>query len=273
MDYGCGRGPTTRAAFKLLPGWRVDGYDLDRRAEDELNNLENFDTLFSGPPNETLNKMIENGIRYNVIALVHVLEHIPNGHETLSKLKQLLLPGGQILLQVPNRISNPFDLLVVDHSVHYDPLSLFKIVKRSGLSVHFLSEDWIIKELTVLAGYKKEISEPVLKLTSAADQVRWLEQVARLCRYTSSLGSWGIFGTSNVSSWIKGEASNKPDFYIDEDVAKLGKKIEGVEILIPEKIPEGSNVLMAMAPNVAESIIRRLVKLPVNFISLPPTSV
>ena len=273
LDYGCGRGPTTRAAFKLLPGWRVDGYDLDRRAEEELVSMENFDTLFSGSPNETLNEMIESGIRYDLIALVHVLEHIPHGHEALSKLKKLLLPGGQILLQVPNRISNPFDLLVADHTVHFDPLSLFRIVKRSGLSVQFLSENWILKELTVLVGFGKEISEPALRLTSAADQVRWLEQVAKLCRDTASLGSWGIFGTSNVASWIRGEAGIKPDFYIDEDVAKHGQRIDGVEILIPEKVPEGSNVLMAMAPKMAESIMNRLITLPVKFISLPPTSV
>ena len=124
-----------------------------------------------------------------------------------------------------------------------------------------------------MAGYGKEISGPVLKLTSAADQVRWLEQVARLCRDTASLGSWGIFGTSNVASWIKGEVGIKPDFYIDEDVAKHGQMMEGVEILIPKMVPECSNVLMAMAPSLAESIMNRFKTLPVKFISLPPISV
>ena len=269
LDYGCGRGPTTRAASRLLPGWRVDGYDLDRRAEAELNNMENFDTLFSGSPKETLDQMIASGALYDLIALVHVLEHIPRGHETLSKLSQLLAPGGQILVQVPNRISNPFDLLIADHTVHFDSLSLFRVVQRSGLSVHMLSEDCIAKELTVLAGYGKEIPQPVSMQISAALQVTWLEQVGKLCRNTASLGSWGIFGTSNVASWIKGEAGGGPDFYIDEDGAKQGQKIDGVDILRLEQAPSGANVLMAMAPIVAENIMSRLITLPLNFIVLP----
>ena len=270
LDYGCGRGPTARAAFRFFPGWRVDGYDLDRRAEAELNSIENFDTLFSGSPNETLNQMIKSGVRYDLITLVHVLEHIPHGHKALSKLGQLLAPGGQILVQVPNRISNPFDLLIADHTVHFDPSSLFRVIQRSSLSVHFLSENWIRKELTVLAGYGKGIPQPVSMQTSASIQVTWLEQVGRLCRDTAALGSWGIFGTSNVASWIKREAGVQPDFYIDEDVAKQGQRIDGVEILMPEQVPEGANVLMAMAPSVAESVMKRLIALPVKFIVLSP---
>jgi len=49
-------------------------------------------------------------------------------------------------------------------------------------------------------------------------------------------------------------------------------KSDGVEILMPEQVPEGTNVLMAMAPSVAESVMNRLIALPLQFIVLPPVT-
>jgi hypothetical protein len=49
-------------------------------------------------------------------------------------------------------------------------------------------------------------------------------------------------------------------------------KSDGVEILMPEQVPEGTNVLMAMAPSVAESLMNRLIALPLQFIVLPPVT-
>ena len=162
------------------------------------------------------------------------------------------------MLQVPNRISNPFDLLLADHTVHFNSSSLYRVLRRSGLS-----EEWIVKELTVLAGYGNEMPPPVSMQTSAAAQVARLEQVEKLCRNTATLGSCGIFDASNVACWVKEAADVRPDFFLDEDDAKQGQRIDGVEILMPDQVPEGANVLMAMAPIAAERVINRLTALPV----------
>lgn len=167
------------------------------------------------------------------------------------------------MLQVPNRISNPFDLSLVDHTVHFDSSSLYRVLRRSGLSVKLLSEEWIVKELTVLARYGNEMPPPVSMQTSAAAQVARLEQMKKLCRNTATLGSWEIFGTSNVACWVKEAAGVRPDFFLNEDDAKQGQRIDGVEILMPDQVPEGANVLMAMAPIAAERVINRLTALPV----------
>jgi SAM-dependent methyltransferase len=253
-----------------LPGWRVDGYDLDRRAEVELNALETFDTLFSGPPAETISRMVATGQQYDLIALIHVLEHIPRGHEALSSLTRLLAPGGRILVQVPNRVPNPFDLLLADHTVHFDPPSLYGVAERSGLSVEMLSEDWVVKELTLLAGHGSASEPPTEVKASAEDQVSWLSAVGKLCRDTATRGPWGIFGTSNVAAWVRQEAGVRPDFYLDEDVAKQGHHLDGIEVLAPDQVPEGAHVLMAMAPVVAKKVAARLETVKAHFIPFPP---
>lgn len=123
LDYGCGKGPTTKAADRILSGWTIDGYDLDRRAEDALTAIPQFGELFTGDPADIPH-------RYDLIILMHALEHIPNGSKVLETLGHLLTPTGHIVIQVPNRLQNPYDLLVADHTLHFDRASLYSVGER-----------------------------------------------------------------------------------------------------------------------------------------------
>ena len=270
LDYGCGRSPTSRAAQEILSGWKVDGYDLDQRCKLELEALNNFDKLFSGPSKNTINQIIDSGQRYDLIALVHVLEHIPHAKATLSSLAKLLTPNGRLLIQVPNREENPFDLLVADHSIHCDPSSLYEVVQRSGFFIEILSKNWIRKELTLITQpNSKQIIKPTQGKISAANQVEWLLQLRRVLQDVVYTRPWGIFGTSNIAKWIKQEIGLQPDFYIDEDPAKQATRKDGIEILMPEKVPVGSKIIMAMTPLLAQRVMKRLAPLKLQFFSFP----
>ena len=262
LDYGCGKGPTTRAAARLLPGWTIDGYDLDRRAQQALSQIVGFDTLFTGDPSAIPN-------RYDLIILMHALEHIPDGHAVLRMLGQLLTPTGQIVVQVPNRLQNPFDLVVADHTLHFDRQSLYGVVTRAGLAPLALSEDWIVKELSIVAGHGTPLGPPAAVEVSATAQTDWLDRIARQAR--SADRPVGIFGTSIVGTWLAAEIGGAPDFWIDEDPAKQGLKIDGVPVLAPKSAPGGATVLMAMAPRVARSVAERLGHLDLSFVPFPET--
>ena len=270
LDYGCGRGPTSRAALDILSGWKVDGYDLDQRCKLELEALSNFDKLFSGPSKHTIDQIIKSGLRYDLIALVHVLEHLPHAKATLSSLTKLLTPNGRLLIQVPNRVTNPFDLLVADHSIHFDPSSLYEVVQRSGFFIDILSKNWILKELTLITRPDcKQIIRPAEIELPAANQVEWLLKLRRALQDVAHNGPWGIFGTSNVANWIKQEIGLQPDFYIDEDPAKHDTRKDSIKILLPEKVPTGSTVIMAMAPLLAQRVMERLTPLKLNLFAFP----
>jgi len=266
LDYGCGKGPTTRAAARLLPGWTIDGFDLDRRAETLLADVPAFQTLYTGDPAAI-------PARYDLIVLMHALEHIPDGHAVLHTLGGLLAPGGHILVQVPNRLANPFDLLVADHTMHFDRTSLWGVAQRSGLAPLVLAEDWVVKELSLVIGRGAPAPEPPPVAMPAARQAAWLAAVAETAREAASSGPFAIFGTSIVGTWLAAEIGRAPDVWIDEDPAKQGLEIAGAPVVAPDEAPAGARIVLAMAPRVARAVAERLAYLDVGFVAFPPEPV
>ncbi len=262
LDYGCGKGPSTKAADQMLSGWRIDGFDLDRRAEKKLKGIAQFGQLFTGDPA---------GIphRYDLIVLMHALEHIPNGSDVLRSLGELLKPNGHIVLQVPNRLQNPYDLLVADHTLHFDRSSLYYIGEKSGLTPMALSENWVAKELSMVLGHGDAVGQPPAVDCPAASQVDWLSSVSKTARDVARHGPFGIFGTSIIGTWLASEIDTTPAFWIDEDTAKQGATIDGAPVVSPEMAPAGSTVILAMAPEIAQSVAARLAHLRLSFVIFP----
>jgi len=90
LDFGCGNGGfllRIKDSVKSLVG-----VDL------EMALSSHFDDQGIAFANE-LNQVSG---QYDVITLFHVLEHLPDPAAILNKLKQLLSPGGQIIIEVPN---------------------------------------------------------------------------------------------------------------------------------------------------------------------------
>jgi SAM-dependent methyltransferase len=263
LDYGCGKGPTSRAAAKVLPGWSIDGYDLDTRAQDALRRIPGFRHLYAGDRATIAG-------RYDLIVLTHTLEHIPDAREALASLASKLGPGGRIVVQVYDRVANPYDLIVADHILHFDATSLRRMCEASGLVPALLARNIISKELTLVASRESPIGtvdeSPPL---SPRFQVDWLARSADACRSAASRRPFGLFGTSIVATWLTAELGAPPDFYVDEDPAKVGLEMEGAPILAPKDMPSGATVLFAMAPLVAAAVQSRLRELPVTFV-LPP---
>jgi 2-polyprenyl-3-methyl-5-hydroxy-6-metoxy-1,4-benzoquinol methylase len=78
-----------------------------------------------------------------VVTLWHVLEHIPDPLETLRRLRQELVPGGHLLIEVPNAESVVAEreggrwhaAEVLYHVSQYGPRSLRALVERAGFTV------------------------------------------------------------------------------------------------------------------------------------------
>jgi SAM-dependent methyltransferase len=265
LDYGCGKGPTSAAAAKLLHGWVIDGYDLDSRANEFLRRISGFRHLYTADPSAIPDL-------YDFIVLMHALEHVPNGREVLSSLGAKLKAHGRIVVQMPDRSANPYDLLVADHILHFDPSTLQHLCTKSGLYTTFLSTDVIAKEITLIASPREGsmfIGASPPRPLRVSDQVDWLMKSVDTCRSAAAQRPFGLFGSSIVATWLTGELSPRPDFYIDEDPGKIGLAMEGAPIIAPKDVPRGATVAFATAPLVATSIQSRLRNLPVTFV-LPP---
>ncbi|MBJ7879661.1 class I SAM-dependent methyltransferase [Gelidibacter salicanalis] len=94
LDVGCGTGDFLQVAAKA--GWTITGIEpnINARAianKKTQNAVHNAERLFQFKANT-----------YDVITLWHVLEHLPNLEEHISTLKNLLKPGGTLIIAVPN---------------------------------------------------------------------------------------------------------------------------------------------------------------------------
>lgn len=82
-------------------------------------------------------------IKFKLIRLQHVLEHVPDPVIFLQNINNILQPGGKIVLVVPNLMSLSFKLFMVHYSslmiphhlFHYSPRSLNKLFIKSGYSI------------------------------------------------------------------------------------------------------------------------------------------
>lgn len=88
-------------------------------------------------------RVLPEGERFNLITMSHVLEHIIAPTAVLRRLREALLPGGAILIEVPNAedpllrvwrgIYRP--LCPGDHVSFFDTASLRRLVTDSGFDV------------------------------------------------------------------------------------------------------------------------------------------
>ena len=138
LDFGCGNGAFLKAFAELNSEWKLYGYDLDETHQQEVLSIPNVEEFYYS----NLDQISQ---RFDLISMVHVLEHIPNPIKILQSLRRLLRPNGMILIQVPDWTENPFILLVGDHCSHFDLNSLRYVIHESGLG-HRILENQIVKK-------------------------------------------------------------------------------------------------------------------------------
>jgi SAM-dependent methyltransferase len=72
--------------------------------------------------------------RFDLISLAHVLEHLPDPVNYLVHLREhLLLPGGWLLLEVPNLFAH--DSFEVAHLISFSLSSLTQVLRKAGFLV------------------------------------------------------------------------------------------------------------------------------------------
>lgn len=269
LDIGSGSGVLLHALARMRPEWTLSASDLSDRYQARLATINGFEQLYTCPPDEIPGT-------FDLISMVHVLEHIPTPLPMLRALRAKLGPTGVLLIQTPDMTRNPFDLVVADHSSHFSAASMSVLVKRAGYQIIALSTDWVTKELSMLARPAADI-EPVSTTTraaalkSATARVGWLESVASQAHGLSSRQPFGVFGTSIAAAWAYGELEGRIDFFVDEDPARVGRPFMGEPVVRPADVPKNSDVYICLAPEVAHHIYDRLTELDVQFqLHVPP---
>jgi 2-polyprenyl-3-methyl-5-hydroxy-6-metoxy-1,4-benzoquinol methylase len=271
LDIGCGTGATLRA-FSERGGWRLHGSEIDTKNINFLTSLDGFEALYTGAPSDLPGS-------FDLITMVHTLEHFPDPIEVLRDVGKKIAPGGRLFVEVPNSDSNPFDLVIADHMMHFTPPTLRALAVRAGFAADCLSTTWVAKELSLTARRSEPQTDDELHsnpsftaLHRVRDQVNWLGRFVNSSREASATArSFGLFGTSIAATWLSSFLGDSISFFVDEDPNRAGGTYLGRPVIHPREVPQGSVVYLALIPEIAERMQLRL-RGTITELRLPPAA-
>ncbi|MBV9357230.1 MAG: methyltransferase domain-containing protein, partial [Chloroflexi bacterium] len=272
LDIGSGSGVLLHALKQLRPEWTLAASDLSDRYRDRLHRMKGFEQLYTCAPDEIPGT-------FDLISMIHVLEHVPEPLPMLRAIRPKLGSTGLLIIQTPDARRNPFDLVVADHCSHFTMSTLTGLVARAGYEIIASSREWVSKELSLLVRaslHTTTVHETTDETAAEAtrSQLAWLQEVKSLAHRLAEHRPFGVFGSSIAATWLGAELGGRLDFFVDEDPARVGRTFMGLPVLSPSQVPAEAHVFVGLAPGLARSIRQRLTRESrVGFeMHLPPTS-
>lgn len=204
LDYGCGNGSAV-TRFLCAAGHQVVGVDSH---EESIN----YATVHFASPNchFILGDWVTVTVRqdkFNVVLFADILEHVEEPGELLRYAKSVLLPGGRVLVSIPNGFG-PFEIeSYISRLPVVGSLSLKLVRVPVVLAKRFLYGKSVVSEQIPYneeSGHIQFFSRAkMLRLChDAGFEVRAFEKLSFLCGpYTNSLFSrWQGFCRLNTSA-------------------------------------------------------------------------
>jgi SAM-dependent methyltransferase len=133
LDFGCGGG--SFLAHMHRQAWQVTGLDVSTTAVERVRSELGLPALLGSLPHPELRPA-----SFDIITMWHSLEHVHAPLTILRAAHQLLVPGGRLVIAVPNIDSLPFrwfgpawyGLDLPRHLTHFSPWTLQHILLRAG---------------------------------------------------------------------------------------------------------------------------------------------
>jgi SAM-dependent methyltransferase len=257
LDIGCGNGAFLKSFKNAYPEWLMMGMELDDRNKASVESIAGVSCLYTG-------SLEDLDTKFDLIVLIHALEHVNHPISFLHQVARKLNPEGYLLIQVPDLSTSPFDLLIADHCSHFSADTLKHFIHSAGYEVDTLEIGHVPRELTALSRpikTEKRFKEPASWLASkdwirARNHLNWLATLLRESQGTTIPS--GIFGSSISGTWLASTLGDKVSFFVDEDPNRAGRNHLGRPILSPSDAPTDKDIIIPMSRHVAQVISRRL---------------
>jgi len=135
LEVGCGNGSLLPTLQSACPDGQVIGMDLFleglRHAQRRTDGL-----LVQGNAEQQ-----PFGVKFALVGLFDVLEHIPDDQAILRAIHHMLIPGGVLLITVPAHMTlwSHFDV-ASDHCRRYDVAELRRKLRDAGFAVEYATQ-------------------------------------------------------------------------------------------------------------------------------------
>jgi SAM-dependent methyltransferase len=230
LDIGCNHGFFSAEFESKYPNWQVCGYEPWPRPSAIRNTFIRPENFFHGDFSSVSGP-------FDLISLVHVLEHIPDPLSALIKLPDLLTENGWLLIQVPDYSQTAFDLTIYDHIWHFNQETLYALLQQAGFEI-VLSGTFLPKEVTalcrkqtqsrpaILPRKSKQLSQALKELTRVTQAVKAFEHASQTNQKMPV-----ILGTAIAAGFVSGNLINPPKAYLDESPQEQGRQFWGKPVL------------------------------------------
>lgn len=136
LDFGCGCGSFLERTHRQ--GWQVTGVDVSAAAIQRVRTQLGLRAFVGSLPHPELRPA-----SFDVVTMWHSLEHVHAPLDVVRQAHRLLVPGGMLLVVVPNIDSLPFrwfgsawnGLDLPRHLTHFAPWTLQLLLERAGFRV------------------------------------------------------------------------------------------------------------------------------------------
>lgn len=271
LDVGCNNGLFLSTFANRYPDWSLYGFEPSQKYEEHILKIKNIEQFFYG-------SLEDIHLKFDLVAAVHVLEHVENPCEFLKQIHSLLADDGVLLIQLPNILDNPFDMIVFDHCLHFSSPVLSAFCKSIGYDIDSVSTDCFTREISLVLrksvpkknqNWYADINAKALTdlFMRSAD---WLDVISKEARQAAASTNFGIFGTAIAGTWLGNMLGDRLKFFVDEDLTKIGKCHLGKPIVLPKDLKECDDIYLAFPYHIADSIRNRLQKTCKGHFILPP---
>jgi SAM-dependent methyltransferase len=259
LDVGCGNGNLLISFSKLYPSWILSGLEFDEKNRACIEKIDHVGAFYSCDLTDTPGQ-------FDMISMIHCLEHIVDPVYFLRKVKDKLTPQGLLLIEIPNYTLNPFDLVIADHCMHLDTNNIKNLLAQCGFEICLASTDIIPKEMTILAR-KNIVSKTMLAVSETEledshrgllSAIAWLKENITCASRIAAHDELGIFGTSISGAWLYNEIPDQISFFVDEDTDRINKLFLGRPVYHPKNLPDKGTVFIPMPHKIAAGIAERL---------------
>lgn len=273
LDLGCGSGHLLRTLASRSLNIQLYGADISEKSRKLIEGIDGV-LGYYGNGLEGIDK------QFNVLSLSHVLEHVESPVSFLVSVKNHITPDGYLIVAVPNWTKNPFDLLVADHSFHFMANDLSRVVEAAGFDILAMSEDYIPKELILIAKKSNRAQHAYnLHNIKCANQnsimlnkvILWLNSLVLWARENCRESNVGVFGTAIAATWLDGVCQSAFSFFSDEDEDRSDSQYLNRIVYQPKDTPISSKILVPLPSFIADLLCSRLNQLNRGSFCPPPT--